>query len=106
VPQFEKLQAYAQAQGIPAGRMEDLVRDKRIGAFLLDEVNRATPHLASYERIKKIAVLPRDFEIEKGEITPSLKVRRANVTAAYQALIDAMYAEDEKDGREDGGTVG
>jgi long-chain acyl-CoA synthetase len=106
VPQFEKLQAYAQAQGIPAGRMDDLVRDKRIVAFLLAEVNRATPHLASYERIKKIAVLARDFEIEKGEITPSLKVRRANVTAAYQALIDAMYTEDAEEGREDAGTVG
>ena len=48
------------------------------------EVDRATPLLASYERIKKIAVLPRDFDIERGEITPSLKVRRANVTAEYQ----------------------
>jgi long-chain acyl-CoA synthetase len=106
VPQFEKLQAYAQAQGIRAAGTEELVRDKRIVAFLLNEVNRATPQLASYERIKKIAVLPRDFEIEKGEITPSLKVRRANVTAAYQALIDAMYAEDADEGREDAGTVG
>jgi long-chain acyl-CoA synthetase len=86
--------------------MEELVRDKRIVAFLLDEVTKATPQLASYERIKKIAVLPRDFEIEKGEITPSLKVRRANVTAAYQALIDGLYREDAEGGREDASTVG
>jgi long-chain acyl-CoA synthetase len=106
VPNFEKLQEYARAQGIAHSSLDDLCRDRRIVAFLKAEVDRATPLLASYERIKRIAVLPRDFEIEKGEITPSLKVRRANVTMEYQALIDAMYREDAEDGRDDGGAVG
>jgi long-chain acyl-CoA synthetase len=106
VPDFEKLAGYAKSQGIPADSMEDLVRDKRVVDFLLAEVTKATPQLASYERIKKIAVLPRDFEIEKGEITPSLKVRRANVTMEYQSLIDALYRDDAGDGRDDNGTAG
>jgi long-chain acyl-CoA synthetase len=106
VPNFDKLQEYARAQGIVTSSLDDLCRDRRIVDFLKAEVDRATPLLASYEKIKKIAVLPRDFEIERGEITPSLKVRRANVTAEYQALIDAMYREDAEDGRDDGGTVG
>jgi long-chain acyl-CoA synthetase len=100
VPNFEKLQEYSQAQGITFSSLDDLCRDRRIIGFLKAEVDRATPHLASYERIKKIAILPRDFEIERGEMTPSLKVRRANVTTAYQALIDAMYREDAGDGLE------
>jgi len=106
VPNFEKLEGYAKVQGIPSDSMEALVRDRRIVDFLLAEVTKATPQLASYERIKKIAVLPRDFEIEKGEITPSLKVRRASVASVYQALIDAMYREDAGDGRDEGGTTG
>ncbi|MCX6568334.1 MAG: long-chain fatty acid--CoA ligase [Candidatus Aminicenantes bacterium] len=106
VPNFDKLQEYARAQGIAYSSLDDLCRDRRIVGFLKAEVDRATPLLASYERIKKIAVLPRDFEIEKGEITPSLKVRRANVTMGYQALIDTMYREDAEDGRDDGGAVG
>jgi long-chain acyl-CoA synthetase len=106
VPHFDKLQEYARAQGIAFSSLDDLCRDRRIVGFLMSEVDRATPLLASYESIKKIAVLPRDFEIEKGEITPSLKVRRANVTAEYQALIDAMYKEEAEDGRDDGVTVG
>ncbi len=106
VPDFDKLREYAQAQGIAYSSLDDLCQDRRIVDFLKDEVDRATPLLASYERIKKIAVLPRDFEIERGEITPSLKVRRANVTAEYQALIDAMYKEGAEDGRDDGGAVG
>jgi len=106
VPEFEKLEAYAKAQGISFATVEDLCRDRRIVDFLKSEVDRATPLLASYERIKKIAVLPRDFDIERGEITPSLKVRRANVTAEYQSAIDALYREDAEEGRDDGSIGG
>jgi long-chain acyl-CoA synthetase len=106
VPEFEKLRSYAAAQGIAAASLEELCREPRIVEFLKAEVDRATPLLASYERIKKIVVLPRDFDIEKGEITPSLKVRRANVTSEYQEAIEALYREEPGNGREDGGTAG
>ena len=106
VPDFDKLQGFAKAQGIAAASLEDLCREPRVVAFLKAEVDRATPLLASYERIKKIVVLPRDFDIEKGEITPSLKVRRANVTSEYQEAIEALYREEIENGREDGGTAG
>jgi long-chain acyl-CoA synthetase len=106
VPEFEKLEAYAKAQGIAFATVEELCRDRRIVDFLKSEVDRATPLLASYEKIKRIAVLPRDFDIERGEITPSLKVRRANVTAEYQNAIDALYREDAEEGRDDGAIGG
>jgi long-chain acyl-CoA synthetase len=106
VPDYDKLQDHAKTQGIAAASIEELCRDPRIVDFLKAEADRVTPLLASYERIKRIVVLPRDFDIERGEITPSLKVRRANVTAEYQEAIDALYAEDAESGRGDGGTVG
>ena len=106
VPEYGKLKDYARAQGIAFASIEELCRDKRVVDFLKAEADRATPLLASYERIKKIVVLPRDFDIEKGEITPSLKVRRANVTAEYQEAIDALYREDVESGRDDGGNSG
>jgi long-chain acyl-CoA synthetase len=94
VPKFEKLEDYARSRGIAFKDRAGLVRDERIVEFVREEVDRATPLLASYERIKKITVLARDFEIEKGEITPSLKVRRNNISSRYQELIDAMYADE------------
>jgi long-chain acyl-CoA synthetase len=106
VPDYDKLKDYAKAQGIAFGTVDELCRNRRVVDFLKSEVDRATPLLASYERVKKIAVLPRDFDIEKGEITPSLKVRRANVTAEYQDAIDALYREDGGDGRDDGAIGG
>jgi long-chain acyl-CoA synthetase len=106
VPDFDKLKEHAKAQGIAFATVEELCRNGRIVEFLRAEVDRVTPLLASYEKVKKILVLPRDFEIEKGEITPSLKVRRASVTGKYQDQIEALYKEEGSEGREDAGTVG
>ncbi|MBN2206422.1 MAG: long-chain fatty acid--CoA ligase [Candidatus Aminicenantes bacterium] len=93
VPDFEKLEGYARANAIPFQNRSELCRREEIIAFLLAEVQRSTPKLASYERVKKIAVLERDFELEAGEITPTLKIRRTIVEEKYKPLIDALYAE-------------
>jgi long-chain acyl-CoA synthetase len=102
VPEFEKLEAYAKAQNIPFKDRKGLVADTRILDFLRAEVDKATPLLAAYERIKKIVVLGRDFDIEKGEITPSLKVRRTIIEGRYQDLIESMYREEQGNNRNGG----
>ena len=93
VPNFDKLEAYARAGDIPFGNRVELVGREEIRNFLLAEVNRCTPNLAPYERVKKIALLDREFEIDAGEITPTLKVRRSIVEQKYKGLIDTMYKE-------------
>lgn len=94
VPNFDKLEEWARSEGVAFSGREELVRDERVAAFLQAEIDRATPNLASYERIKKLRVLSRDFEIEQGEITPTLKVRRGSIEARYRELIDEMYREE------------
>jgi long-chain acyl-CoA synthetase len=47
---------------------------------------------AQYEKIKKITLLPQEFTIEAGELTPTLKVKRRVVEAKHKELIDRMYA--------------
>ena len=71
----------------------ELCRLPKIAAFLLDEVNRMTLGLASYERVKKIAVLDRDFDIGAGEVTPTLKIRRNIVEQKYADVIEALYRD-------------
>ena len=93
VPDFEKLEAYARANNILFRDRAELCSRPDIVDFMLAEVNRSTPDLASYERVKKIALLDRDFDIASGEITPTLKVRRATVEAKYKGLIDSLYRE-------------
>jgi long-chain acyl-CoA synthetase len=93
VPNFEKLEAYARAGNIPFGSRAELVARDEVRNFLLAEVGRTTPNLAPYERIKRIALLDRDFEIEAGEMTPTLKVRRSIVEQKYKSLIDTLYQD-------------
>ncbi len=93
VPDFVKLEGYARANAIPFRDRADLCAREEIRNFILAEANRATPDLASYERIKKVALLERDFEIEAGEITPTLKVRRSVVEATYKPVIDLLYED-------------
>jgi long-chain acyl-CoA synthetase len=93
VPDFDKIEVYARANGIPFGSRSELTRRDEIASFLLAEVNRSTPELASYERVKKIALLDRDFEQDLDEVTPTLKVKRSIVEAKFKELIDSLYTE-------------
>ncbi|MDD8014448.1 MAG: long-chain fatty acid--CoA ligase [Acidobacteriota bacterium] len=95
VPDFEKLEDYAKAAGIAFSDRRDLVRNEQVVNFIKGEVDRSTTSLASYEKIKRIALLDREFEIEKDEITPSLKVKRNNIENRYKELIDAIYREEQ-----------
>ena len=92
VPNYDKLEAYAKSKGIPFGSRKELVGKEEIADFLLAEVNRTTPNLASYERIKKVILLERDFDADT-ELTPSLKVKRHIVEKVFKPLIDLLYKD-------------
>jgi len=98
VPNFEKIVEYARSSGISFSNQAELVRNEKVVNFLKAEVDRATPNLAQYERIKRVALLDRDFEIEKGEMTPTLKVKRNIIEQKYKKLIDALYEEEKNSG--------
>jgi long-chain acyl-CoA synthetase len=93
VPDFEKLEALAREQGWAFKDRAELCRREEVAAFLLEEANRMTPGLASYERVKRIAVLDREFDIGAGEVTPTLKVRRNIVEQKYADVIESLYRE-------------
>jgi len=93
VPDLDKLGEYAKLNAIAYQGAPDLIGKDEIKAFLLEEIDRCTPNLAPYEKIKKIILLEKDFEIEKEELTPTLKVKRNKVEEKYKALIDALYRE-------------
>jgi len=93
VPNFEKLEEYAKFNNIPYKDKKDLIKNEDIVKFLEAEIDRATPNLASYEKVKKIALLDRELTIADGEITPTFKIKRNGVEKKYKDLIDALYVE-------------
>jgi long-chain acyl-CoA synthetase len=91
VPAFEALEAWAKQQGMSVGGRAELVRRPEVLAHYQGLVNEMTGDLAQFERIKKVALLAREFTQESGELTPTLKVKRRVVEERYKPIIDAMY---------------
>ena len=92
VPTFEVLEGWAKTNGITAASREALVARPEVVAHYTALVNELTPDLAQFEKIKRIALLSREFTQDAGELTPSLKVKRRVVEERYKATIDGMYA--------------
>jgi long-chain acyl-CoA synthetase len=90
VPNYDALAAWAKERGI-SGTREELVRRKEIVDYYQELVASMTGELAQFEKIKKIALLPKELTQEAGEITPTLKVKRRVVEERYKALIDDLY---------------
>ena len=93
VPDFVKLEDYARLHALNYTDVSDLVKKDEIVNFMYAEVNRSLSDLAAYEKVKKIVLLDRDFEIAEGEITPTLKVKRNIIEKKYAGLIEFMYEE-------------
>ena len=91
VPDFPTL-----AQRVPAaagaGR-DDLVKRADVRAVFQPIVERANSELASFEQVKTFAILPAEFSVAGGELTPTLKVRRRIVEARWNEVIEALYAQ-------------
>jgi long-chain acyl-CoA synthetase len=91
VPNFDNLEKWARGSGLPYASREDLVGRPEVQALYERTIGELTPSLARFEQIKKVAVLPREFSLEAGELTPTLKVKRRFVEQKYKDLIDRLY---------------
>ena len=91
IPNFEKLQAWADANGLAGRSMDQLVREPRILALFQSAIDRWNEGKAHEQLVHRFAVVPKDLSIESGELTPTLKVKRRIVDQHYKHLIDEMY---------------
>jgi long-chain acyl-CoA synthetase len=91
VPDFAALERRLRDLGRPPGTHEELIaRDDVIALYqeIVDALNR---ELSQFERVKKIALLPAEFSVQSGELTPTLKVKRKVVEEKYRAVIERLY---------------
>ncbi len=93
-PNFAALEAWAKGQGITAATRRDLVRDAQVVAlyqFIMDQVNVT---LANYETVKRFLVIPDEWSLDTGELTPSLKLKRRVIVEKYVAEIAGFYVDE------------
>jgi long-chain acyl-CoA synthetase len=92
VPNFAVLAERLQALGRAGGRPEELVERRDVVGLYEEIVQALNRDLAQFEQLKRVALLPVEFTIEGGELTPTLKVRRKVVAARFEGVIDGLYA--------------
>ncbi|KAA2256719.1 long-chain fatty acid--CoA ligase [Solihabitans fulvus] len=88
----EEIVGWARERGLPAD-VEELAAHPVVRRLIQDETDRVNARYARPERIRRFALLGNDFTVASGELTPSLKVRRAVVDARYRDVLDALYAD-------------
>ncbi|MEP7001585.1 MAG: long-chain fatty acid--CoA ligase, partial [bacterium] len=97
VPNWENLEKYSRLKDIIWTDRAQLLQMPTIQAKMEKEVLGQLTSLASYERPKKVSLLEHDFSIERGELTPTMKVKRRVIDKTYKDVIDGLYAN-EHDG--------
>lgn len=90
-PNFTKLEEWAKQEGYSANH-DDLAVNAKVYSLLMSEVREACKDFSNYEKVKRIAVLPRALTEAEGELTPSLKVKRRIVDAHFRDLVESIYA--------------
>ena len=93
IPDFPALERRLQALGRPPGAREELVTRADVVSLYQEVVDALNRELSQFERIKRIAILPAEFTIESGELTPTLKVKRKVVEERWRDAIEALYKE-------------
>ena len=86
----ETVEEYAQRNNIPYTTADDLMEHPEIVRLMESEIKQRNRQLASFETIKKIAIVP-EFTVDNGMLTPTMKVKKSRAAERYQERIDAMY---------------
>jgi long-chain acyl-CoA synthetase len=91
VPEPEPLERLAREEGLAGLEGRDLLEDRRLRRFFRKELDRLQAGLAPFETVRRYHLLERDLTIDEGLLTPTLKVRRPLVEAAFESEIEALY---------------
>jgi long-chain acyl-CoA synthetase len=90
----EPVSEFAKNEGISYSAFKELARHPRVFELLKKAIEEKNRELASFETIKRFAILEDDFTEEAGELTPTLKVKRKFVNQKYKEVLDQLYREE------------
>lgn len=90
-PNIERLIDFAREHGIDYIDIYELVKSSRIKKLYSERIEALNQNLPPYSTIKYFALVPRDFSIDGGELTPTLKLKRKEIYSKYKAIVDEMY---------------
>ncbi|HVI43498.1 MAG TPA: long-chain fatty acid--CoA ligase [Chitinophaga sp.] len=92
VPSFSNLTSWCQKRSIPYTTNEEMIRNPEIVDLFKQAMDKYNQFFNHVEQIKKFVLLPKEWTVDGGELTPTLKVKRKVVLEKYKQEIDSIYA--------------
>ncbi|PRY11310.1 long-chain acyl-CoA synthetase [Pontibacter ummariensis] len=92
VPAFRALKEWYASQGQPYPGDQEVVKDKQAWNLINEAVHQYNQHFNHVEQIKKFVLMPGQWTVESGELTPTLKLKRKVILEKYQDLVNSLYA--------------
>jgi long-chain acyl-CoA synthetase len=91
IPAFDELKAWAAKNGVAAKANAELVKDEKVQRLYHDLVQKYNQGFAQWEQVKKFVLLPEQWTVETGEMTPTMKVKRKVINENNKAIIEGLY---------------
>ena len=89
----ENLDGLAEIAGVAEPNLASLAESDAVAAWMQEQVEElCNAKVARYQTIKYLRLIPNEFTVDGGELTPTMKIRRAVVNEKYAELIDSMYS--------------
>lgn len=99
VPSFENLKGFVAEQGLQGLSREELVKHPAVIGFFRQKIDDLTRNVAPHEKIVRFVLIPKEFSLEDGEMTPTLKLKRKIILERYAPVIEEMYREVDRAGK-------
>ena len=94
-PNFVALEKWARDNQVAFSRREDLIANPKVQALYEGIVEGVNQNLARFEKLKRVMLVPDEFTVDNGSLTPTLKLRRRVIEERYRKQIDDLYAQAE-----------
>ena len=92
VPNFIALKDWCKTNGVDDSSNEAIVKDKKVKQLFEDAINEKNKGFGQWETIKRFELMPNEWTVDTGELTPTMKVKRKVVVEKYSALIEKLYS--------------
>ncbi len=91
VPNYNELKNYAEENDISSASGSELLKDKQINKLFENLLRTVSRQLATHEKVRKFLLIPEQFSIENGQLTPTLKLKRRAISSKFEKEINSLY---------------
>jgi long-chain acyl-CoA synthetase len=92
VPNFQNLSEWCMKHGVHAAAPQEMIKNPEVLKLFKEQIDEKNKNFGQWETIKKFELLPKEWSIDSGELTPTMKVKRKVVNEKFKEVIESIYS--------------